>query len=82
MLCLTAEKTVTFDTHTPWQVRSGLAVLHIGGVSLPIALGLWLMMWPVLTKVCATGGHPPDTSCLARMHAFRDGSCVSRRHPR
>jgi hypothetical protein len=33
------------------QVRSGLAVLHIGNVSLPIALGLWLMMWPVLTKV-------------------------------
>jgi ACR3 family arsenite transporter len=33
------------------QVRSGLAVRHIGNVSLPIALGLWLMMWPVLTKV-------------------------------
>lgn len=35
----------------PLQVRSRLAVLHIGGVSLPIALGLWMMMWPVLTKV-------------------------------
>jgi ACR3 family arsenite transporter len=33
------------------QVRFGLSVLHIGGVSLPIALGLWLMLWPVLTKV-------------------------------
>uniref|UniRef100_A0A383W304 Arsenical-resistance protein n=1 Tax=Tetradesmus obliquus TaxID=3088 RepID=A0A383W304_TETOB len=33
------------------QVRGALAVLHIGNVSLPIALGLWLMMWPVLTKV-------------------------------
>lgn len=32
-------------------MRAGLSVLHIGGVSLPIALGLWLMMWPVLTKV-------------------------------
>lgn len=33
------------------QVSAGLAVAHIGEVSLPIALGLWLMMWPVLTKV-------------------------------
>lgn len=33
------------------EVRGALAVLHIGNVSLPIALGLWLMMWPVLTKV-------------------------------
>lgn len=32
-------------------VRSGLAVLEIGGVSLPIALGLWAMMLPVLAKV-------------------------------
>lgn len=35
----------------PLQVRSGLSVMHIGDVSLPIALGLWLMMLPVLTKV-------------------------------
>ncbi|GBF99582.1 arsenite transporter [Raphidocelis subcapitata] len=32
-------------------VRDALAVAHIAGVSLPIALGLWVMMWPVLTKV-------------------------------
>lgn len=33
------------------QARSALSVLHVDGVSLPIALGLWMMMWPVLTKV-------------------------------
>jgi ACR3 family arsenite transporter len=33
------------------QVRGSLATLDVAGVSLPIALGLWLMMWPVLTKV-------------------------------
>lgn len=33
------------------QVRSSLSVLQVGDVSLPIALGLWLMMLPVLTKV-------------------------------
>lgn len=38
-------------SHCAAQVRTGLAVLEIGGVSLPIALGLWVMMWPVLTKV-------------------------------
>lgn len=33
------------------QARAQLSVLHVGDVSLPIALGLWLMMLPVLTKV-------------------------------
>lgn len=33
------------------QARASLSVLHVGDVSLPIALGLWLMMLPVLTKV-------------------------------
>ncbi|KIY91807.1 arsenite transporter, ACR3 family [Monoraphidium neglectum] len=32
-------------------ISKALAVAHIAEVSLPIALGLWLMMWPVLTKV-------------------------------
>ena len=33
------------------SIKSAFAVADVGGVSLPIALGLWLMMWPVLTKV-------------------------------
>ncbi len=33
------------------QVSSSLQVVDIAGVSLPIALGLWGMMLPVLTKV-------------------------------
>eukprot|EP00878_Enallax_costatus_P015853 GHUV01016613.1.p1 GENE.GHUV01016613.1~~GHUV01016613.1.p1 ORF type:complete len:327 (+),score=88.65 GHUV01016613.1:157-1137(+) len=33
------------------KVGPALSVAEIGGVSLPIALGLWLMMLPVLTKV-------------------------------
>ncbi len=33
------------------QVGPALSVAEIGGVSLPIALGLWIMMLPVLTKV-------------------------------
>lgn len=32
-------------------IGESLAIAHIGDVSLPIALGLWIMMWPVLTKV-------------------------------
>jgi len=32
-------------------VKQGLQVSEIGGVSLPIAIGLWWMMLPVLTKV-------------------------------
>ncbi|KAI8476375.1 MAG: sodium bile acid symporter family-domain-containing protein [Monoraphidium minutum] len=32
-------------------VGAALGVADVAGVSLPIALGLWLMMWPVLTKV-------------------------------
>jgi arsenite transporter len=35
----------------PPQVRQHLQVAKIAGVSLPIAVGLWLMMLPVLTKV-------------------------------
>ncbi len=42
---------LSMDMHVTQQVGAGLAVAHIGEVSLPIALGLWLMMWPVLTKV-------------------------------
>lgn len=38
---------VTYRT----QVGPALSVAEIGGVSLPIALGLWIMMLPVLTKV-------------------------------
>ncbi|KAF8072455.1 acr3 [Scenedesmus sp. PABB004] len=37
--------------HFAPQVASGLAVADVGGVSLPIAVGLWAMMLPVLTKV-------------------------------
>jgi ACR3 family arsenite transporter len=33
------------------QVKEAFQVAEIGGVSLPIALGLWIMMLPVLTKV-------------------------------
>jgi len=32
-------------------VKAAFQVAEIGGVSLPIALGLWIMMLPVLTKV-------------------------------
>eukprot|EP00276_Gloeochaete_wittrockiana_P010402 CAMPEP_0184655092 /NCGR_PEP_ID=MMETSP0308-20130426/12721_1 /TAXON_ID=38269 /ORGANISM="Gloeochaete witrockiana, Strain SAG 46.84" /LENGTH=1000 /DNA_ID=CAMNT_0027091361 /DNA_START=24 /DNA_END=3026 /DNA_ORIENTATION=+ len=32
-------------------IKRGLQVSDIGGVSLPIAIGLWWMMFPVLTKV-------------------------------
>lgn len=42
---------VTCHTVTSLQVGPALAVAEIGGVSLPIALGLWIMMLPVLTKV-------------------------------
>ena len=35
-----------------------LDTVKVDTVSLPIALGLWLMMWPVLTKVCrCTDSH-------------------------
>jgi ACR3 family arsenite transporter len=33
------------------QARHALQVAEVGGVSLPIALGLWWMMFPVLCKV-------------------------------
>ncbi|KAI7841530.1 hypothetical protein COHA_004701 [Chlorella ohadii] len=32
-------------------ISSALETATVGGVSLPIAVGLWLMMWPVLAKV-------------------------------
>lgn len=31
-----------------------LDTVKVDSVSLPIALGLWLMMWPVLTKASVT----------------------------
>ena len=33
------------------NIQEKLSVLSIEGTSLPIAIGLWLMMWPVLAKV-------------------------------
>lgn len=33
------------------HIQEKLSVVSIQGTSLPIALGLWLMMWPVLAKV-------------------------------
>ena len=35
-----------------------LDTVKVDTVSLPIALGLWLMMWPVLTKVGASARRP------------------------
>lgn len=33
------------------DISKRLSVVDIDKVSLPIAIGLWLMMWPVLCKV-------------------------------
>lgn len=33
------------------DISGKLQTTKVDTVSLPIALGLWLMMWPVLTKV-------------------------------
>lgn len=32
-------------------ISTALDTAKVAGVSLPIAVGLWLMMWPVLAKV-------------------------------
>ena len=37
------------------DISEKLDTVQIDTVSLPIALGLWLMMWPVLCKVGAQG---------------------------
>lgn len=34
-----------------FAVQNGFNVVEISGTSLPIAIGLWGMMWPVLAKV-------------------------------
>jgi arsenite transporter len=39
---------------TPADMSEKLDTVKVDTVSLPIALGLWLMMWPVLTKVGAS----------------------------
>lgn len=38
-------------------ISAVLDTATIGGVSLPIAAGLWLMMWPVLAKHCTRAGN-------------------------
>lgn len=40
-----AEGLILFPT------QNGFNVVEISGTSLPIAIGLWGMMWPVLAKV-------------------------------
>ena len=43
------------------SVKTSLETVQVDKVSLPVALGLWGMMWPVLAKVsaarCPCGGH-------------------------
>ena len=66
-------------------LRDRFAVAELYGTPLPIAVGLWLMMWPVLSKVPGTSlnmlpctGRTPDDACAVcfatarkpgRMHA-------------
>lgn len=40
----------------PADMSEKLDTVKVDTVSLPIALGLWLMMWPVLTKVHSSEG--------------------------
>lgn len=42
---------LTFHPRTAADMSEKLDTVKVDTVSLPIALGLWLMMWPVLTKV-------------------------------
>lgn len=44
------------------HIQEKLSVLSIEGTSLPIAIGLWLMMWPVLAKVRLAN----DLHCILR----------------
>lgn len=37
------------------SVKASLETVQVDKVSLPVALGLWGMMWPVLAKVSAAG---------------------------
>ena len=43
------------------------SVVDIQGTSLPIAFGLWFMMWPVLSKVVLC---PPDTRSSTEMPPY------------
>ena len=42
---------LNFHPRTAADMSEKLDTVKVDTVSLPIALGLWLMMWPVLTKV-------------------------------
>ena len=51
-------------------LRDRFAVAELYGTPLPIAVGLWLMMWPVLSKVRGTSvnmlpctARTPDEAC-------------------
>ena len=51
-----------------------LDTVKVDTVSLPIALGLWLMMWPVLTKVGASARRCACSAldlslCICQLHA-------------
>lgn len=46
------------------DISAKLDTVKVDTVSLPIALGLWLMMWPVLTKARAAAAAPiPGSPC-------------------